>query len=68
MLMLHYPGTYLISSVIAAIFGFGSWGGWLAETAEIVFFVCLGLFFLSFVFNGPEPLNQSHFKQKKGSK
>ena len=66
--MLHYPGTYLGTSVIAAIFGFGSWGGWMAETAEVIFFACLGLFFLAFVFNGPEPLNPPHVPQRNGNK
>jgi len=68
MSMLHYPGTYLFTSVFAAIFGFGSWGGWIAELAEFVFFVCLALFFLACVFNGPEPLHPAPIKSGRGNK
>ena len=54
-IMLHHPATFLISSVFAAILGFGSLAGWVADLAQILFFVFLGIFLLSFVFNGPSP-------------
>jgi uncharacterized membrane protein YtjA (UPF0391 family) len=53
--MLQYPGTFLIGSVFAAIFGFGSLAGFVADIAQFLFFVFLGLFLVSCVLNGPSP-------------
>ncbi|MCE0497158.1 MAG: DUF1328 domain-containing protein [Methylacidiphilales bacterium] len=55
--MLQYPATFLVSSVFAAILGFGSLAGLVADIAQILFFVFLGIFLLSFIFNGPSPRN-----------
>jgi len=53
--MLHYPATFLIISVITGFLGFGSISGLVAAVAQILFFVFLMLFLLTFVFNGPSP-------------
>jgi uncharacterized membrane protein YtjA (UPF0391 family) len=53
--MLQYPATYLIGSVFSAILGFGSLVGLVADMAQILFFVFLGLFLLSFILNGRSP-------------
>ena len=53
--MLQYPATFLIIAVIAGFLGFGSLAGTVAGIAQILFFVSLGLFLLSFIFNGRAP-------------
>jgi uncharacterized membrane protein YtjA (UPF0391 family) len=53
--MLHYPATFIIIAVIAALMGFGALAGLVAGIAKVLFFVFLGLFLLSFVLNGPAP-------------
>jgi uncharacterized membrane protein YtjA (UPF0391 family) len=53
--MLQYPATFLIIAVIAGFLGFGSFAGIVAEIAQILFFVSLSLFLLSFIFNGRAP-------------
>jgi uncharacterized membrane protein YtjA (UPF0391 family) len=50
--MLQYPATFLITAVIAGFFGFGSFAGIVAEIAQVLFFVSLGIFLLSFILNG----------------
>jgi uncharacterized membrane protein YtjA (UPF0391 family) len=53
--MLQYPATFLIGAVVSGFLGFGSIGGLVAGIAQILFFVFLGLFLISFIFNGPSP-------------
>jgi uncharacterized membrane protein YtjA (UPF0391 family) len=55
--MLQYPATFLIIAILAAFLGFGAMAGLIAEIARVLFFVSMGLFFCSFVFNGPTPRN-----------
>lgn len=50
--MLQYPATFLIIAVIAGFFGFGSFAGIVADIAQVLFFVSLGVFLLSFILNG----------------
>jgi uncharacterized membrane protein YtjA (UPF0391 family) len=66
--MLHYPATFLIVAVMSAFLGFGSWAGWAAIMAQALFFIFLGMFFLSFIFNGPDPRNSTHMHQGKKRK
>ena len=53
--MLQYPATFLIFAVITAFMGFGSIAGLVAGIAQVLFFVFLGLFLLSFILNGRSP-------------
>jgi uncharacterized membrane protein YtjA (UPF0391 family) len=53
--MLQYPATFLILAVIAGFLGFGSIAGLVAGIAQVLFFVFLGIFLLSFIFNGRAP-------------
>ena len=56
--MLQYPATFLIVALITGFTGFtgfGSLGGLVAGIAQILFFVSLLVFFLSFVLNGRTP-------------
>jgi|ERR1700735_4355012 uncharacterized membrane protein YtjA (UPF0391 family) len=50
--MLQYPATFLIMAVVAGFLGFGSLAGTVAEIAQVLFFISLGIFLLSFIFNG----------------
>ena len=47
--MLQYPATSLILAIIAGIIGFGSIAGFVAEIAQILCFLFLGIFLLSLV-------------------
>lgn len=53
--MLQYPATFLIIAVVSGFMGFGSIAGLVAVIAQILFFIFLGLFILSFVLSGPSP-------------
>jgi uncharacterized membrane protein YtjA (UPF0391 family) len=53
--MLQYPATFLIIAVIAGFIAFGSIAGIVAGIAQVLFFVSLGLFLLSFIVNGRSP-------------
>jgi len=54
-IMLQYPATFLIIAVVSGFMGFGSIAGLVAVIAQILFFIFLGLFILSFVLSGPSP-------------
>ncbi len=53
--MLQYPATFLTIAVITAFLGFGSIGGLVAGIAQILFFISLGLFLISFILDGRAP-------------
>jgi uncharacterized membrane protein YtjA (UPF0391 family) len=53
---------------MSALLGFGSWAGWAAIIAQALFFIFLGMFLLSFIFNGPDPRNSTHIHQGKRRK
>jgi uncharacterized membrane protein YtjA (UPF0391 family) len=62
--MLQYPATFLIIALIAGFTGFGSLGGLEAGIAQILFFVSLGFFLLSFVLNGRTSQNWPCYQPK----
>jgi uncharacterized membrane protein YtjA (UPF0391 family) len=66
--MLHFPATFLIVATMAAFLGFGVWGGWVAIMVQALFFISLGMFFLSFIFNSPEPRNRPGINRRKERK
>jgi len=53
--MLQYPATFLLIAAMAGFLGFGSIGGLVAGIAQILFFIFLGLFLISFILNGRTP-------------
>jgi uncharacterized membrane protein YtjA (UPF0391 family) len=53
--MLQNPATFLIFAVFTGFLGFGAIAGWVAGIAQVLFFIFLGLFFVSFMLNGRSP-------------
>lgn len=48
--MLRWALTFFIFSLVAALFGFGGIAATTSEIAQILFYVFIGLFLLSFIF------------------
>ena len=50
--MIRWVITFLVSALIAAVFGFGGIAAGAAEIAKVIFYLFLVLFVISLIFGG----------------